>query len=82
MALDKSRSLDKSGASQRTKIEDTLKNVNKSSSISSAILYDKITKIEQPKQINVRSESPSVSSMSRRPEKERIPHNIKREKFS
>ena len=39
--------------------------MNKSRSISSASLSYKSTKIEQPKEINVRSDSPSLSSMSR-----------------
>ena len=34
-------------------------------SISSASLSDKSTKIEKPKEINVRGDIPSVSSMSR-----------------
>ena len=47
--LDKSRSLYKSGASQRTETEDIVKTINKSRSISSASYFDKIFNIEQPK---------------------------------
>ena len=39
--------------------------MNKSRSISSASLSNKSTNIEQPKEINVRSDSPGISSMSR-----------------
>ena len=45
MALDKSSSLDKSRAYQRTEKEDTVKPLKKTSSISSTSLSDKITKI-------------------------------------
>ena len=73
--------MDKSRASQRTKTEDKVKNMNKSGSIYSVILSNKSTNIEQPKEINVRSDSPSLSSMSRpgeivtivSPEKEKYP---------
>ena len=50
-------------ASQRAETEDTVKTL-KTRSISSSSLSDKSTKIEQPKRINVRSDSPSVSSIS------------------
>ena len=63
-------------------------------SISSASLSDKSNKIKQQKEIKFRSDkfrsdSPSVSSMSRHgscitnvsPEKERILHKIKKRKF-
>ena len=49
MPLDKSSSLDISRASQRTEIEDTVKTINKSGSISSASLYDKSANIEKLK---------------------------------
>ena len=50
----------------------------------------KITNIEKPKEMNVRSDSPSISSMSRPganltivlPDKQRFPRNIKRKKIS
>ena len=81
MSLDKSRSLEKSRVSQITETEYKLKTLNKSRSISSFSLSDKSINIEQPKEINVRSDSPSISSMSRPeaiittalPDKERIP---------
>ena len=57
--------MDKSRASERAETEDTLKALKERRSISSASLSDKINKIEQPKEINVRSDSPGVSSMSR-----------------
>ena len=86
MSLDKSRSLDKSSASQRTEAEDTVKKLNKSRSISSASLSDKSSNIEQPKEINVRRDIPSLSSMSRPgaivttvfPDKQCFPCKIKR----
>ena len=46
---DKGISLDKSRSTQRTETEDTVESVNKSRSISSAILSDKITNIEKSK---------------------------------
>ena len=55
----------KSRYSQRTETEDTVEKLNKPRSISLSSLYDKITNIEQPKKINVISNSPSLSSMSR-----------------
>ena len=80
MSLDKSRLLDKSRVYKRTYIEDTVKTLNKSRSISSAILSDKSINIEHSKEINVRSDSPSLSIMSKpgasittvSPDKERI----------
>ena len=67
-----------------------MKTLNKSRYISSASLSDKSTKTEQPKEINVRSDSPSVSSISRHgasvitvsPDKQRIPCKIKVKKIS
>ena len=90
MALNESRSLDKLRASQRIETEDTVKKISKSRSISSDSLSDKSTKIENPREINVRSDSPSVSSMSRHgssittisPDKELILFKIKRKKIS
>ena len=64
MVLDKSRSLDKLRSSQRTETEDTVKKLNKSRPISLASLSDKSIKIEKPKEINVISYSPIVSSIS------------------
>ena len=64
MSLVKSRSLDKSRASQRTETENTV-NPLKKRYISSASLYNKNINVEQPREINVRSDSPSISSMSR-----------------
>ena len=55
--------MDKSRSTQRTKIEDTVKSVNKKRSISSVRLSDKITKIEKPKEINVRKYNSSLSGM-------------------
>ena len=57
--------MDKSRASQRTETEDTVKKKNQPRTISSASLSDKSPNIEQPKEVNVRSDSPSLSSMSR-----------------
>ena len=51
-------------ASQRTELEDTVKTINKSMSISSASYFDKSNNIEQPKQIDVRSDSPGLSGIS------------------
>ena len=69
MALNKFTSLDKSGSSFRTETIDTLKPQTKTRSISSASLYDKDTKEQQPKVIMIRnktiiSDNQSVSSMS------------------
>ena len=77
---DKSRWLDKSSSSQRTETEDTMKTVNKSRSISSAHFFDKSTNKEQPKEIYVRKDNPSISGMyghwasvtSGSPDKQRI----------
>ena len=82
--------MDNSRAYQTNETEDTVKKLNKSRSISSASLSDKSTKIEQPKEINVRSDSPNVSSMSIHvasittvsPDKEHTPRRIKREEIS
>ena len=65
------------------------KTIKKTRYISSASLFDKSNKIEQPKEINVISDSPSVSGISRHvssittvsPDKERIPCKIKRKKM-
>ena len=86
MSLDKLNSLDKSRASKRTEIEDTIKKLIKSRSNSSASLYDKSINIEKQKTKNVRSDSPSLSSMSRPraivtnvlPDKRRISRKIQR----
>ena len=64
--------------------------MNKSRSISSASLSNKSTKIEQLKEINVRSDSPGISSMSRPgarimtvlKDKQRTPCKYKRNKTS
>ena len=53
MSLDKSGSLDKSRASQITEIGDTVNTLNKSRSISSVSLSDKIINIEKPKERKV-----------------------------
>ena len=53
MGLNKSSSLDNSRSSKITEIEDTVKPLNKTRSISSASINDKL-----------RSDTPSVSSMS------------------
>ena len=45
----KSKSLDKSKSNLRTELEDIVKSVNMSGSISSASLTEKSTKIEKPK---------------------------------
>ena len=49
MALNKLTSLDKSGSSSRTEIEDKVTTYTKIRSISSAILDDKNIKEQQPK---------------------------------
>ena len=69
MALNKLNSLDKSRSTSRTETEDTVKRQNKTRSISSASLYDKDTKEQQPKVIMITnnkliSDNRSVSSMS------------------
>ena len=61
--------MDKSGSSSITETEDTVKPKNKNISISSASLYDKDTKQQQPKEIMIInnkliSENRSVPSMS------------------
>ena len=56
--------MDKSRASQRTETEDTVKTINISRSISSAIFPDKSTNIEQPKEIDIIEDNQSISSMS------------------
>ena len=63
MALNKSRSLDNSRSSEGTETEDTLKPLNKTISISSTSLSDKNTKRQQPKEIKLISDTPSVSIM-------------------
>ena len=64
ISLEKSKSLDKSRSTQGTETEDTVKALNKSRYISSASLSDKITKIENPKEIDIRKDNPSLSGMS------------------
>ena len=64
ISLDKSSSLNKSRASQRTETKDTVKTINKSRYISLASIYDKITNMEQPKEIDVIKYSPDISGMS------------------
>ena len=61
--------MDKSRSSSRTNTEDTVIPETKTRSISSASLYDKITKEQQPKEIMIRnnkliSDNWSLSSMS------------------
>ena len=86
MALDKLSSLENSSSSTTTETYDIVNLLNKTRSISSAILSDKDTKNQQPKEIKfrndkLRSDTPSVSSMSVHgasittvsPEKDRIP---------
>ena len=68
MALNKLTSLDKSRSSSRTETEDTVKSQTKTRSISSASLYDKDTKEQQPKEKMIKnknfiSDNRSVSSM-------------------
>ena len=88
MELNKSSSLYKLGSYSRTETEDTAKPPNKTRSISSASLYNKDTKKQQPKEIKfrndkLRSDTPSVSSMfvygesitTVSPDKENIPCN-------
>ena len=55
--------MDISGYTQRTETEDTVKSVNKPSSISSASLSDISNKIENPKGIDIRKENSSISGM-------------------
>ena len=95
MALDKSSSLYKSRASQRTETEEKVKPLKKTRSISSASLCDTIIKIQKPKEIKFRSdkfrsETPSVSSITIHgasitnvsPDKERILCKIKEKQIS
>ena len=56
--------MDKPKYTQRTGTEYTVKIVNKSRSISSASLSDKSTKIEKPKEIDIRKYNSSLSVMS------------------
>ena len=63
-SLDKSMSLDKSRSTQRIETEDTVKTLNKSMYISSASFSDKITKIEIPKEIDIRKYNPIISVIS------------------
>ena len=51
-------------STQGTETEDTVQTLNKSRSISSAIVSDKSINIEQPKEIDFRSDSTSLSGMS------------------
>ena len=82
--------MDKSRASQRTGKKYTVKTINKSGSISSSSLYDNSKNTEQQKKINVRSDRPSLSSMSRpvtsvltvSSEKQRIHYKDKEKKES
>ena len=82
--------MDKPRASKRTETEVTVKKLNKSRYISSERLSDKSINIEQPKEINARSDSPSLLSMSRPvasittvlPDKKHIPCKIKGKKIS
>ena len=69
MALDKLSSLENSSSSTTTETYDIVNLLNKTRSISSAILSDKDTKNQQPKEIKfrndkLRSDTPSVSIMS------------------
>ena len=78
------------GFFQITETENKVKTINKSRSILSASLSDKSIIIKQPKEINVRSDSPGRLSMSKPgssvitvlPDKQRIPRNIKIKKIS
>ena len=92
--MNKLSSLDKSRSSSRTETEDTVKSQTKTRSISSASLYDKDTKEQEPKEIKfrnekLRSDNPSVSIMyvhgssiiTVSPEKYRIPRTIKIKKL-
>ena len=60
-SLDKSSSLYKSRSTQGTETEDIVKTLAKSRSISSASFFDKITKIENPKEIKYRKDYRSDS---------------------
>ena len=81
-SLDKSRSLDKPSASQRTETYYTVKTKNKSRSSSSVSFSDKSTKIEKHRERYVIKDNPSLSGMSvhggsvksESPDKQRIPH--------
>ena len=69
MAFNKSISLDNSRDYERTETEYTVKPLDKTGSISSASLYNKNTKNQQPTEIKfrddkLRSDTPIVSSMS------------------
>ena len=84
--MDKSRSLYKSRSTKRTETEDTVKTLNKSRSISSASFSDKSTRIEKPKELDIRKDNPSLSGMSghgasvssESPDKQCIPRKNKR----
>ena len=73
-------SLDKSRSTKITETEDTVKTLNKSRYISSASFYDKITIKQNPKEIDISKDNPSLSSIfghgasvsSESPDKQRI----------
>ena len=81
--------MDKSSSSQRTELEDTVKEVNKSRSISSANVSEKSTKIEKPTEIYISKDNSSLSGMSGygesfssvAPYQQRIPCKKKRKKI-
>ena len=85
---EKGKSLVKSRSTQGNEIEDTVKSVIKSRSISSASSSDKSTKIEKPKEIDISKDNSSLFGMSRygeiltsvTPDKQRIPRKNKRKK--
>ena len=56
--------MNKSRFSLGIETEDTVKSVNEPGSISSASLYDKSTKIETPKGIDIRKYNSSLSGTS------------------
>ena len=78
--------MDKSTYTKRNETEDAVKTLNKSRSISSASFSDKSTKIEKPKEVDIRKDNPSLSSISGHgasvssepPYKQRIPCKNKR----
>ena len=82
--------MDNSGSIQWIETEDTVKLLDKSRFISLAILSDKSTKIEKPKEIDIRKENSSLSGMSGHgeslssitPDKQRIPRKNKRKNTS
>ena len=56
--------MDKSSSNKINETEYKVKKLNESRSISSASFSDKSTKIENPEEIDIRKDNPSLSDMS------------------